>query len=91
MYVCLEAARTLVHKVAWSFNNEREFNPMMVYLAKAFVDDMLTKVFLDTIEIWAGAGVQKEQPIERYFRNHFSTVHGTGTPVLNRIKAMKML
>jgi len=91
MHVNLEVSRTLVQKVAWARDNQYEHDTKMMYLAQAFVMDVLTKIYLDVLEIWAGMGVQKEVPIERYFRNHFSTLHAGGTPVLNRIRAMKML
>ncbi len=91
MHVGIEASRALIHKIAWCWDNDYEFDPKMVFLAKAFVSDMLSKLYIDTLEIWAGLGVQKELPIERYFRNHFSTLHGGGTPVLDRIMAMKRL
>jgi len=91
MLVGIEASRALVQKIAWSWDNQHEFDPKMVFLAKAFVSDTLSKIYLDALEIWAGLGVQKDLPIERYFRNHFSTLHGGGTPVLDRIMAMKML
>jgi len=91
MHIGIEACRALLHKVAWQYDNQIDFSPMMPHLANSFVCDTLTKLFLDTMEIWAGLGVQKELPIERYFRNHFSTNHGGGTPVLNKIIAMKWL
>jgi hypothetical protein len=48
-------------------------------------------IYLNVLGVWAGTGVQKEVLSESYFRNHFSTLHAGGTPVLNRIRAMKML
>lgn len=91
MHVGIEASRALIHKIAWCWDNEYEFDPKMVFLNKAFVSDIISKLYLDALEIWAGLGVQKELPFERYFRNHFSTLHGGGTPVLDRIIAMKTL
>jgi alkylation response protein AidB-like acyl-CoA dehydrogenase len=91
MHVGIEACRTLLQKIAWSWDNQYEFDPKMVLLAKAFISDILSKLFLDSLEIWAGWGIQRESPIERYFRNHFATVHGGGTPAMNRIKVATML
>ena len=91
MHVGIEASRALLPKIAWCWDNDHDFDPKMVFLAKAFISDMLSKLYIDALEIWAGLGVQKDLPIERYFRNHFSTLHGGGTPVLDRILAMKIL
>jgi alkylation response protein AidB-like acyl-CoA dehydrogenase len=90
MLIGIEACRALVQKIAWAWDYQPGFDPRIVFLAKAFVAETLSKLYLDALEIWAGLGVQRDLPIERYFRNHFSTLHGAGTPVLNKIMAMKM-
>ena len=91
MKFSIETARAIVQKLAWQADNEPDFNPMMVFASHAFVSELLNKFYIDTLEIWAGMGVQKELSIERYFRNHFATNHGGGTPGLAKIKAMEGL
>jgi len=91
MHIGIEASRTLLQKVAWSFDTQNGFDRKMVYMAKAFVSDIISKIHLDSLEVWAGYGIQKDLPIERYFRNHFAAKHGGGTPDMNRIKSIKYL
>jgi acyl-CoA dehydrogenase len=91
MHLYIEAARTLLQKVAWSWDTKENYDPMMVHLVKAFVNESVLKVIENAMEVYAGWGVQKEMPMEKHLRNAWGALHGGSTPTVNRLKAMKLL
>lgn len=91
MHLYIEAARTLLWKVAWSWDTKESYDPMMVYLTKAFVNESVLKVVENAMEVYAGWGAQKEMPMEKHLRNAWTALHGGSTPTVNRLKAMKLL
>jgi len=91
MHLYLEAARTLLWRVAWSWDTKEGYDPMMVYLTKAFVNESVLKVIENAMEVYAGWGAQKEMPMEKHLRNAWTALHGGSTPAVNRLKAMNLL
>ena len=76
---------------AWSRDNQDAYDPMMVYLTKAFVNESVLKVVENAMEIYAGYGAQKEFPVEKHLRNAWTSLHGGSTPAVNRLKAMRLM
>jgi alkylation response protein AidB-like acyl-CoA dehydrogenase len=93
MYLLIEAARSLVWKAAWSYDSRYEgYDPKLIPLVKAYVNELSIKVIQNAMEVFAGLGVQrKECSVERYLRNAYTMLPAGGTPTVNRIKAMHML
>ena len=91
MHLYIEAARTLLRKVAWSWDTGEGYDPMMVHMTKAFVNESVLKVIENGMEVYAGYGAQKEMPIEKHLRNSWTALHGGSTPAVNRLKAIKLL
>jgi len=91
MHVNIEAARLILWKIAWSCDANYEFDPKLVYLAKAFVYDTCIKVVESALQVYAGMGPMKELPVEKYIRDIHTRLHGHGTSDMLRIKAMKRL
>ena len=78
MAIDVEAARALVHQVAWLFdqgNECRKEAPM----TKAFSSDVAIRVAEEAMRIHAGAGYLAESTIQRYFRDAilYHTTEGT--------------
>lgn len=91
MHLWIEAARTLLWRVAWSWDNKEAFDKKLVYLTKAYVNELQLKVVENAMEIYAGYGAQKEYPVEKHLRNMWNAQHGGSTPTINRIKAARLL
>jgi alkylation response protein AidB-like acyl-CoA dehydrogenase len=91
MYFYIEVARTLLWKIAWSWDNKEGYDPMMVHLTKAFVNESVLKVVENAMEVYAGYAAQKEMPLEKHLRNAWTSLHGGSTPTVNRLKAMNLL
>ena len=71
MAIQIEAARGLVYKAATLADQGvtgREL-AMAAAIAKTFATDTAMKVATDAVQLWGSAGISKDNPIERYFRD----------------------
>ncbi len=71
MAIQTEAARGLVYKAATLADQGvvgREL-AMAAATAKTFATDTAMKVATDAVQLWGSAGISKDNPIERYFRD----------------------
>lgn len=91
MYFHIETARILLWRIAWSWDTKEDYDPIMVYLTKAFVNEAVLKVVENAMEVYAGYAAQKEFPMEKHLRNAWTALHGGSTPTVNRLKAFKTL
>jgi len=91
MRMWIETSRAFLHKVAWSYDTKHKYDPVMVLLAKAYVDKAHLKVIESAMEVWAAHGAQKELPMEKYLRDAWAKQHGGSMPNLNLYKASKLL
>jgi alkylation response protein AidB-like acyl-CoA dehydrogenase len=88
MRVKLEAARALLWKNVWSWDQHYEYDPKMNYLTKAFVNEIALEVINHTVDIFGGIGTDKDVVIEKYLRDIYSILHAYGNPSMNLIKGM---
>lgn len=71
MAIQTEAARGLVYKAATLADRGvvgREL-AMAAAIAKTFATDTAMKVATDAVQLWGSAGISKDNPVERYFRD----------------------
>lgn len=71
MAIQTEAARGLVYKAATLADQGvvgREL-AMAAAIAKTFATDTAMKVATDAVQLWGSAGISKDNPVERYFRD----------------------
>jgi len=71
MAIQTEAARQLVYKAAATVDagvSGRELAPIAA-MAKCFASDVAMKVATDALQLWGSAGISKDNPIERFFRD----------------------
>ena len=67
MHVRLEAARMLLYKAAWSFDNNDPALPSSI--AKLCISESAVKTFLDAIQVFGGYGYTTDFEIERNLRD----------------------
>lgn len=71
MAIQIEAARHLVYKAAATVDEGvagRALAPIAA-MSKCFATDVAMKVATDALQLWGSAGISKDNPIERYFRD----------------------
>lgn len=71
MAIQIEAARGLVYRAASLADRGvvgKEL-AMAAAMAKCFATDTAMKVATDAVQLWGSAGISKDNPVERYFRD----------------------
>ena len=71
MAMAIEASRSLVYRAA-AFADQGVTGKelaMAAAMAKCFATDTAMKVATDAVQLWGSAGISKDNPIERYFRD----------------------
>jgi alkylation response protein AidB-like acyl-CoA dehydrogenase len=65
----VEAARSLVYKVADQIDAELEDTEKLSAISKIFASEMAMKVTTDAVQILGGYGYMKDYPVERMMRD----------------------
>ncbi len=68
MAMQVEAARMLVWRSAWDYDNGAR-NTIHAAMAKAFAADMAMKVTTDAVQVFGGYGYMSEYPVEKLMRD----------------------
>ena len=71
MAMAIEASPSLVYRAAALADQGvtgKEL-AMAAAMAKCFATDTAMKVATDAVQLWGSAGISKDNPIERYFRD----------------------
>lgn len=83
MLLGIEAARNLVYKAAWLYDNKKRY-VKEASMAKLFATEMAQKVTLEAIQIHGGYGVTEDFPVARYHRDSLIGTIGAGTSEIQR-------
>ena len=89
--IALEAARTLVYRVAWSKDQGRSQNPLEAACAKLFVGDASLGPTNDALLIHGGYGYCHEYDVERVFRDARLGAIGGGTSDIQKLVISRFL
>lgn len=76
MRVRIEAARHLVYRQAWCWQNKYDYDPKLTILLKSFIDQCAGQIVCQMNDIFGGMGSDKEMIIEKYIRDTFTALHG---------------
>jgi len=72
----IEAAKILLYKQAWSWQNGHEYDPKMTILVRTFIDQIGPHIVSQMNDIFGGSGSDKEIITEKYIRDLFTAFHG---------------
>jgi len=76
MRVRIEAARALLYKQAWCWQNKHEYDPKMTILVRTFIDQIGPHIVSQMNDIFGGSGSDKEMITEKFIRDLFTAFHG---------------
>jgi len=84
MAVNIDAARLLVHRAAWLYDQGKPFSKE-VSMAKLFASETAVKAALEAVQIHGGYGYTKEYHVERFLRDAKLLEIGEGTSEIQRM------
>ncbi len=91
MLMGIEASRSLIWRMGWAVDHQPDFDHNLFRLAKVFSCEMTVEVTLKALEIFGGAGIMKDSPIEKIHRDAVTLLHSGGTHQILRIKVARAL
>jgi alkylation response protein AidB-like acyl-CoA dehydrogenase len=89
--IALEAARTLVYRVAWCKDQGRPLNHLEAACAKLFVGDASLAPTNDALVIHGGYGYCHEYDVERVFRDARLGAIGGGTSDIQKLVISRLM
>lgn len=90
MAIGVETARLAWMKSAWQIDNGIR-NSYMASIAKSYASDVGMKNAIDAVQIFGGAGYNKEYPVEKLMRDAKIFQLYEGTNQIQRMIISKML
>jgi butyryl-CoA dehydrogenase len=91
MKIFLEAARTLVYRIAWCKDQGRPLNHLEAAVAKLFLGDWSLGPANDAVTLMGGYGYCHEYDVERVFRDSRLAPIGGGTSEVQRVLISRLL
>ncbi len=91
MKIFLEAARSLVYRIAWCKDQGRPLNHLEAAVAKLFVGDWALQPVNDAMTLHGGYGYCHEYDMERVFRDSRLAPIGGGTSEIQRLLISRMM
>jgi len=91
MKIFLEAARSLVYRIAWCKDQGRALNHLEAAVAKLFVGDWSLLPTNDAVTLHGGYGYCHEYDMERVFRDSRLAPIGGGTSEIQRLLISRLM
>ncbi len=76
---------------AWHLKNDRQFDPKKTRFGKIFAGDSFVKCMVLGLEIMGGAGIMRDNPMEKLIRDGLTFLHGDGTNSLTKLRVVPLL
>jgi alkylation response protein AidB-like acyl-CoA dehydrogenase len=91
MYTNVEVSRTLIWRAACQARTAETFAPYMAIMPKLVVSEYTFDSARRAMELWGGAGVMKENGIEKLLRDASIWLHSDGTNIIMRERLANLL
>lgn len=89
--IFMEAARTLVYRMAWCKDQGRPLNHLEAAVAKLFVGDWSLEPSVDAVNLFGGYGYCHEYDMERMLRDSRLAAIGGGTSDIQRVIISRLM
>lgn len=90
MYIGFQAGRSLLWRAAWKVDNN-EFDRALTKACKVFCTETAVNICHEALELFGGAGVMRELPMQKYFRDSLALLHMAGANDVNRVQIGEIL
>jgi butyryl-CoA dehydrogenase len=91
MKIFLEAARSLVYRIAWCKDQGRPLNHLEAAVAKLFIGDWSLNPTNDAVSLMGGYGYCHEYDVERVFRDSRLAPIGGGTSDVQKVLISRLM
>ena len=85
MYVEIEAARNLLYKATWLYEQHNEEYKKFAAMAKLYCSEVAHRVVNNAVQLHGGYGLMKEYNVERFYRDQKLLEIGEGTSEILRL------
>ena len=86
MAIGLDLARSFVWRCAWAVNHQRPYDFTLGWKAKIFASETAFNCARWGMEIFGGAGIMQEAPMEKLMRDASTFLHSDGTNQVLRLR-----
>jgi alkylation response protein AidB-like acyl-CoA dehydrogenase len=76
MRVRIEAARQLLYRQAWCWQNDHDYDPKLTLLMRTYIDQSAAHIVFKMNDILGGMGSDKSLIAEKYIRDVYTSMHG---------------
>ena len=76
MRVRIEAARQLLYRQAWCWQNQHHYDTKLTLLLRTFIDQSAANIVFQMNDILGGMGSDKSMIAEKYIRDVYTSLHG---------------
>lgn len=91
MKMLIDLIDSYIWKVAWHVKHDPNYDIKMTRFGKVFSSDSAIKIAIHGLEVMGGAGVVRENPMEKLVRDVLTFQHGDATNRLNMLRAVPYL
>jgi alkylation response protein AidB-like acyl-CoA dehydrogenase len=89
--IFMEAARSLIYRIAWCKDQGRPLNHLEAAIAKLFVGDWSLEPTNDAMQVFGGYGYCHEYDVERIFRDGRLAPLGGGTSDIQKVIISRLM
>lgn len=87
----LETARQLIYRAAWGCDQPGELDMRLPSMAKQYASVVAVDVCIQAMEIFGGAGIMFELPMQKYVRDALTFLHSEGTNQIMLLRQANLL
>lgn len=91
MYLNVDVSRTYIWRAAWQARTPETFDPALAIAPKLITSERAFDSARRAMELWGGAGVMRENGIEKLLRDASIWLHSDGTNIIMRERLANLL
>ncbi|NUT96941.1 MAG: acyl-CoA/acyl-ACP dehydrogenase [Saccharothrix sp.] len=91
MYLNVDVSRTYIWRAAWQARTPETFDPVLAVAPKLITSERTFDSARKAMELWGGAGVMRENGIEKLLRDAAIWLHSDGTNIILRERMANLL
>ncbi|MBX5332613.1 acyl-CoA/acyl-ACP dehydrogenase [Rhodococcus fascians] len=91
MYVNVDLTRNYIWRAAWQARSPETFDPILAITPKLVASERVFESARKAMELWGGAGVMRENGIEKLLRDASIWLHSDGTNIIMRERLANVL